>query len=148
MVLKRIPRVLSPEVLYLIARMGHGDELVLADANFPSETCGKRLVRCEGCDVVTLLAAILELLPLDSYVECPAAVMEQVEDPTKLAPVWADFQELLDRAEGRAVYMERLERFAFYERAKNAFGVIATSESNLYGNIILKKGVLGPNDMR
>mmetsp|Transcript_3339 Transcript_3339/g.5886 ORF Transcript_3339/g.5886 Transcript_3339/m.5886 type:complete len:149 (+) Transcript_3339:59-505(+) len=146
--LKKIARCIGPDILYLLARMGHGDEVVIGDANFPAESCAKpsRLVRADGCDVLMLLEAILDLLPLDSYVECPAAVMELVEDPTRLPPIWGQYQELLDRAEGRPVYMERMERFAFYERAKNAFGVIATSDTTLYANIILKKGVLGTRD--
>jgi L-fucose mutarotase len=140
--LKRISPMLSPDLLYLIAQMGHGDELVLADANFPSVAMAQRLVRADGHGLPPLLKAILELFPLDSFVEKPAAVMRRVDQPDQAAPIWTDFQELLDSAEGKHVAFERVERFAFYERAKKAFAVVATGERALYGNLILKKGVI------
>jgi len=142
--LKHIPPILSPELLYVMAQMGHGDELVLADANFPSVAIAKRLVRADGHAVPPLLKAILELLPLDSFVSMPAAVMRRVDEPDKSAPIWAEFQTLLDSVDGKHVGVERVERFAFYERAKQAFAVVATGETALYGNLILKKGVIAP----
>lgn len=141
--LKRIPPILSPELLYLIAQMGHGDELVLADANFPATACARRLVRADGHGVPALLQALLELFPLDSFVAQPAAVMQRVDQPNEPAPIWAEFQRLLDAADGKPVAVERVERFAFYERSKLAFGIVATGETALYGNVILKKGVIG-----
>jgi L-fucose mutarotase len=143
--LKKIPPVLSPELLYLIAQMGHGDELVIADANFPSVTNGKRVVRADGHGVPVILEAILQLFPLDSFVEHPAAVMRRVDKPGEAAPIWNEFQRLLDSAEGRHIAIEQVERFAFYERARQTFGVVATGETALYGNIIIKKGVIAPS---
>jgi L-fucose mutarotase len=142
--LKRIPAILSPDLLYMIAQMGHGDELVLADANFPSTAIARRLVRADGHGVPAILEAILQLFPLDSFVEAPAAVMQRVDKPSESAPVWNEFQRLLDSAEAKHIKIERVERFAFYERAKTAFGVVATGETALYGNLILKKGVIAP----
>jgi L-fucose mutarotase len=142
--LKGIPPILSPELLLLIAEMGHGDELVLADANFPAASVGRRVVRADGHGVPAILEGILKLLPLDSFVEQPAAVMSRVDQPDQPAPVWTEFQRLLDGAEGRHIDVERVERFAFYERARKAFGVVATGETALYGNLILKKGVIAP----
>ena len=125
-----------------------GDELVIADANFPSESiadagpCPGGVVRMDGLDVPTVLKSVLHLMPLDQFVDEPAAVMQRVDEPSEAAPVWSKFQEACDASEGKAVSIERVERFAFYERAKNAFGVIHTGETALYGNIIIKKGVL------
>jgi L-fucose mutarotase len=140
--LKGIDPILSPELLYIIARMGHGDELVLADANFPTEAIGKRVVRADGHSVADLLVPLLKLFPLDSFVEKPAVVMQRVDQPDQPAPVWADFQRILDQADGNHITIERIDRFAFYERAKNAFAVVATTERALYGNLIIKKGVI------
>jgi L-fucose mutarotase len=143
--LKRIPPILSPELLLMIAEMGHGDELVLADANFPAVANARRLARADGHGVPVVLEAILQLFPLDGFVEQPAAVMRRVDQPDQPAPIWTDFQRLLDGAEGRHISVERVERFAFYERAKKAFGIVATGETALYGNLIIKKGVIAPH---
>jgi L-fucose mutarotase len=142
--LKRIPNILSPDLLYLIAQMGHGDELVIADANFPAVTNARRLVRADGHGVPVILEAILQLFPLDSYVEKPAAVMRRVDKPGEPAPIWDEYQRILDSAEGRHIAIEQVERFAFYDRAKQTFGVVATGEGALYGNLIIKKGVIPP----
>ena len=140
--LKGIPSILSPELLLLMAHMGHGDELVLADANFPAASIGRRLVRADGHGVVALLEAVLKLFPLDRFVDQPAAVMQRVDSPHEPVPIWAEFQRALGQADGRPVSIERIERFTFYERARNAFGVVATGETALYGNLIIKKGVI------
>jgi L-fucose mutarotase len=140
--LKRIPPILSPELLYAIAQMGHGDEIVLADANFPSVANARRLVRADGHGVPPVLKAILELFPLDEFVEQPAAVMRRVDQPDEPAPVWTEYQRLLDGSAGKHIAVERVERFAFYERARGAFAIVATGETALYGNLILKKGVI------
>jgi L-fucose mutarotase len=140
--LKGLPPILSPELLYLLAQMGHGDELVLADGNFPAVSLARRLVRADGHGVLPILAATLQLFPLDQFVEQPVAVMRRVDQPEEAAPIWNDFQKQLDAAAGQSVCIERVERFAFYERAKQAFGVVATGETALYGNLILKKGVI------
>ncbi|XP_019626459.1 PREDICTED: fucose mutarotase-like [Branchiostoma belcheri] len=146
-VLKGIPRILSPELLYVLARMGHGDEIVLADANFPtSSVCssGPIQVRADGHSIPDLLKAVLQLLPMDTYVESPAAVMDLVpgdKEKGLKTPVWDTYRELLKES-GCTAPLEQVERFAFYDRAKKAFAVVATGETALYGNIILKKGVI------
>ncbi len=145
MMLKRIPSILSPDLLYLLAQMGHGDELVLADGNFPAVSLAKRLVRADGHGVVPILEAVLQLFPLDQFVEQPAAVMRRVDKPDEAAPIWHEFQKLLDAAAGKRVSIERVERFAFYERAQEAFAIVATGETALHGNLIIKKGVVEGN---
>ncbi|XP_056387196.1 fucose mutarotase isoform X3 [Hyla sarda] len=151
-VLKGVPSVLSPELLYVLARMGHGDEIVLADANFPASSIsrsGPELVRADGLEIPRLLEAILQLLPLDTYIPRPAAVMDLVDSDKKKGlqtPVWDEYKTLLLKS-GCEAPLEQVERFAFYERAKNAFAVVATGETALYGNLILKKGVISPNDL-
>jgi len=154
MPLRGIPRIISPQLLKILAEMGHGDELVLADANFPAQSCAEanphnrttRIVHQLGTDNVTLLAAILTLMPLDQYVEQPAAVMSRVPaDVAASFPVviYDEFQRTLDQAnQGQTVKMEYLERFDFYERAKECFAVVQTGEKRQYGNIIIKKGVV------
>ncbi|XP_043912725.1 fucose mutarotase isoform X1 [Protopterus annectens] len=149
--LKGIPAIISPQLLAVLAEMGHGDELVLADSNFPAFSvcrCGPTYISASGLGIPQLLKAILQLLPLDIYVESPAAVMDLVEDDKKRklqTPVWDTYLELLKDA-GCAKPLEKVERFAFYERAKKAYAVIATGETSLYGNLILKKGVICPDD--
>ncbi|KAM4607335.1 fucose mutarotase [Polymixia lowei] len=144
-VLKGIPSILSPELLYALAKMGHGDELVLADANFPASSicaCGPKEIRADGLGIPQLLNAILKLLPLDTYVPTPAAVMDLVDSDMILSvPVWDTYAQLLGQA-GIQAPLEKVERFAFYERAKKAYAVVATGETALYGNLILKKGVI------
>ena len=140
--LKGIDPIVSPELLYVIAQMGHGDELVIADANFPAVTMGKRVLRADGHGASAVLGGVLKLFPLDTFVDAPAAVMRRVDKPNDAAPIWTEFQMHLDDAEGRHVMLDRVEGFAFYERAKGAFAVVATGERALYGNIIIKKGVI------
>ncbi|XP_038600058.1 fucose mutarotase isoform X2 [Tachyglossus aculeatus] len=152
--LQGIPPVLSPELLFALAKMGHGDDIaLLADANFPTSSvcrCGPVEVRADGVGIPQLLEAILKLLPLDTYVESPATVMDLVEgDKAKglKTPVWTEFQTLLSRA-GCNKALEKIERFDFYERAKKAFVVVATGETALYGNLILKKGVITSSELQ
>ncbi|XP_078589308.1 fucose mutarotase-like isoform X2 [Branchiostoma floridae x Branchiostoma japonicum] len=148
MVLKGIPRILSPELLYVLARMGHGDEIVFGDANFPtSSICnsGPIEVRADGHCIPDLLDAVLQLLPLKKEYE--AAVMDLV--PADKAngletPVWDTYSDKLIKA-GNAGELRKVEQSDFYERAKKAFAVVATGETALYGNIILKKDVI-PSD--
>ncbi|XP_040847835.1 fucose mutarotase isoform X1 [Ochotona curzoniae] len=145
--LKGVPALLSPELLYALARMGHGDEIVLADVNFPtSSICqhGPVEIRADGLRAPQLLEAVMKLLPLDSYVSSPAAVMELVPSDRERGletPVWAEYEAILSRA-GCTKSLAKIERFEFYERAKKAFAVVATGETALYGNLILTKGVL------
>lgn len=142
--LKGIDPLLSPELLHILASMGHGDELVIADANFPAVSTAQRLSRLDGANTSTALTATLTVFPLDQYVEKPAAVMAVVDDPEAVPQTEREFQHILDSANGNNVSIERLERFAFYERAKQAFAVVVTSEQRLYGNIIIAKGVIKP----
>lgn len=142
--LKGLNPLLSPELLFTLAQMGHGDEIVLADANFPAVALAKRLVRADGHGVPAILEAVLSIFPLDSFVPAPAFVMQRVDQPNDPAPIWTQYQKLLDSAEAKHVAIERIERFAFYERAAKTFAVVATGETALYGNIILKKGVIFP----
>lgn len=144
--LKGIPKVFSAQLLSALARMGHGDEIVLADANFPSAAIAKHgaeLIPADGHSNSNMLRAILKVLPLDTYVKSPAAIMEKtLQDKDLATPIIEVFQATLDAAEKKPVSMERVERFQFYERAKKAFAIVATGETALYGNIILTKGVI------
>ncbi|AFC31314.1 Le51 [Paenibacillus mucilaginosus 3016] len=137
-----IPRILSPELLKVLMEMGHGDEIVLADANFPAASVAQRLIRCDGHPIPELLEAILQLMPMDTYAEHPAALMEVVPGDPVETPIWQRYQELMEGPLGGSPSFEKLERFAFYERARGAYAVIATGESAQYANLILKKGVI------
>lgn len=142
--LKNISKILSPQLLKVLCEMGHGDEIVLADGNFPSESVGKNavVVRADGLPLPELLDAILTLLPLDSYVEKPAALMAVVPgDPCK-PDIWDEYKEILEKHGENPQNIEMTERFAFYERARNAYAVVATGEERIYANILLKKGVV------
>ena len=140
--LKGLDPLLGPDLLHILAAMGHGDELVIADANFPSVSIARRLVRLDGIDAPRTLRAILSVLPVDTFTPTPAAVMAVVGDPGVIPPPVRDFQSVVDAAAGRPVRMEVLERFAFYERARAAFAVVATGEPRPYGNILVVKGVV------
>ncbi|MBQ6019363.1 MAG: L-fucose mutarotase [Clostridia bacterium] len=140
--LKNIPPILSPELLKILNEMGHGDEIVLGDGNFPAASNAKRLVRCDGHGVPELLDAILRLLPLDSYVDSPLMLM-QVGAGDEQPDVWKTYKEIVAKNEpGFEDKFSEIERFAFYERARSAYAIVATGETALYANIILKKGVV------
>jgi L-fucose mutarotase len=141
-VLKGIDPLLSPELLSILAQMGHGDEIVLVDRNFPAVSCSRRLIRLDGCDLLAAVRAVLSVLPLDTYVDCPLATMAMVEDPEAIPAVQREVAELARQSESRDIGIERIERFAFYERARQAFAVVATGEARPYGNVVLKKGVI------
>lgn len=143
--LKGIPSILSPELLKVLMEMGHGDEIVLADGNFPAASHAQRLLRCDGHGIPALLDAILQLLPLDPYVERPAALMQVVPGDTVETPIWGTYGDIIRARTGLAQPFEEVERFAFYERAKRAYAVVATGEGALYANLILKKGVVQPH---
>ena len=139
--LKGIPSIISPELLKILMEMGHGDEIVIGDGNFPAASIAQRLVRADGHGVPELLDAILQLFPLDSYVEEPVSLMGVVPGDTTPTPViWSTYMEIISKYETAKI--EYLERFAFYERAKAAYAVVATGESAIYANVILKKGVI------
>lgn len=140
--LKGLSPLLSPDLLHVLASMGHGDEIVLADANFPAATHARRLVRLPGVPAPQVLDAVLSVLPLDDFVPHAAVTMQVVGDTAAVPEVVRDFGTVLQRhGHGPA---EALERFAFYERAAAAFAVVATGETRVYGNILLKKGVVRP----
>jgi len=145
--LKGIDQRLSAEVVHVLMLMGHGDDLVICDVNHPAatiaaETTYGRLVDMAGCDIPAAARAILTLMPLDSFVPAPVSRMQVVGNPDAQVPVFARMQSVIDAAEGRAVQMQALERFAFYEAAKRSFAIIRTADSGPYGCFILKKGVV------
>ena len=143
--LKGISPLISPELLKALAQMGHGDELVIADGNFPCHSVGKNsiVVRADGHGVPEILAAVLELIPLDTYTEKPVALMEVVKGDTCGTPeIWHIYEEILTKYEPDHHGIDYTERFAFYERAKGAYLIIATGEKAIYANILLKKGVV------
>ena len=122
--------------------MGHGDEIVIADANFPADSHAERLIRLESVSATRTAEAILSVLPLDEFVDAPAAVMSVVGDPDAEPEIFAEFRQVAEAAHGGSVAFERLERFTFYERARGAYAIVATGERRLYGNLVLAKGVL------
>ena len=140
--LKGIPSILPPELLKILMEMGHGDEIVIADGNFPGASHAQRLVRCDGHGVPEILDAVLQLMPLDPYVEAPVALMEVVKGDNVVPVIWEKYHEIVNKHEPVTNHFENIERFAFYERAKKAYAVIMTGESALYANILLKKGVV------
>lgn len=140
--LKNIPKIISPDLLMILCEMGHGDEIVIADANFPAASIAKRLIRADGHDVPSLLKAVLKLFPLDEFVERPAALMQVVAGDTTKPTIWKDYKEIIQQSGEKFLDFDMVERFAFYERAKKAYAILATGESALYANIILKKGVI------
>ncbi|NMP37711.1 MAG: fucose isomerase [Clostridiales bacterium] len=138
--LKGIPSIISPELLKILDEMGHGDEIVIGDGNFPAASNAKRLVRCDGHGVPELLDAILKLFPLDPYVESPVMLMQVTPGDNVVPVIWDEYKAIVAK-QGDWKFSE-IERFDFYERAKTAYAIIATGESALYANVILKKGVV------
>jgi L-fucose mutarotase len=136
-----IPPIISPELMKVLMEMGHGDELVLADSNFPAVSSAQRLVRCDGHNIPKLLAAILKFFPLDTYVEKPAILMETVPGDLMKPTIWNEYN-LIIKDYKVDIEFDMLERFAFYERAKRSFAIVTTGEKALYANLILKKGVV------
>jgi L-fucose mutarotase len=139
--LKGISPLLSPELLAILYRMGHGDEIILADAHFPGETMGRRLVRADGLQIPDLLDAVLPLFELDDYDKAPVVMMAAVPGDQLDPQVERAYRVAIDRHAPQTPPIARLERFAFYERARNAFAVVMTGDTRKYGNILLKKGV-------
>lgn len=130
---------ISPYLLKIICEMGHGDEIVLADANFPSASMAQRLVRADGIEIPKLLSGILELFPLDQYDSSNFILMEKCEGDEADVSVWSEYKNILNKYSPET-QMSFMERFDYYERAKNAYAVVATGERRQYANIILKKG--------
>ena len=140
--LKGIPKIISPELIKVLMEMGHGDEIIISDGNFPAAALAKRLVRADGHNVTELLDAILQFFPLDPYVENPVSLMQVVPGDTVQTPIWEEYRSIVKSHDENFKDFESVERFAFYERAKNAFAVVSSGESALYANIILRKGVV------
>lgn len=143
--LKGISPIISPELLKALCEMGHGDELVIADGNFPAESMGKNavVVRADGHGTAEILDAVLSLIPLDRYTEKPVALMEVVPGDTCPTPeIWQEYEKIFNKYEPEHHSIQMTERFAFYERAKNAYLIIATGETAIYANVLLKKGVV------
>ena len=143
--LKGIPKILSPELLKVLCEMGHGDRLVIGDGNFPAESVGKDaiVIRMDGHGACQLLEAILQLFPLDTYVEHPVNLMQVMPGDPVETPIWKSYEEIVSVADSRgAGAIGQIERFAFYEEARGAYAVIATGESALYANVMLQKGVV------
>lgn len=141
--LKGVSRIVSPELIKVLCEMGHGDEVVIADGNFPSENFGKRVIRADGISGTEMLDACLALIPLDTYSDPNFILMQLMDrDVGKINPViWDEYKAIADKHD-RNVRVGNIDRFEFYERAKNAYAVIATGEAAVYANIILKKGVI------
>ena len=143
--LKGIPKILSPELLKILCEMGHSDTLIIADGNFPAESMGKNatVIRCDGHGVPEVLEAVLKVFPLDSYVEKAANLMEVMPGDTVETPIWEEYKQIIAKYDSRGdKTLGNIERFAFYEEAKKAYLIIATSEKALYANIMLQKGVI------
>ena len=145
--LKGIPKILSPELLMVLAEMGHSDRIVIADGNFPAESMGKDsiVIRCDGHGVPEILDAILQVFPLDTYVEKPVNLMQLMPgDVGKVeTPIWDTYKEIVAKHDERgADAIGNIERFAFYDESKTAYAIIATGESAIYANVMLQKGVV------
>lgn len=142
--LKGIPPILGPELLHILRAMGHGDEIAIVDANYPAEGAGPPVIRLDGLSATDVLDAVLTLMPLDTFVDEQAFAMEVVGDPEKREQTHKDFDKLIKKHEPD-MQLSLLERFAYYERVKDAFAIVQTGERRLYGNILLKKGIITPS---
>ena len=143
--LKGIPKILSPELLKVLCEMGHGDRILLADGNFPSESMGKnaKVIRCDGHGVLELLDAILSLMPLDHLTPTPVTLMQVTPGEDVKTPIWNLYGDLIQKYDPRgASTIQNLERYAFYEKSRSCYAIVATGESALYANIMLQKGVV------
>ena len=141
--LKGISPMLSPELLKVLCEMGHGDTIVIADGNFPAQSMGKNaiVIRMDGHGVPEILEAILQVFPLDQYIEKPVSLMERVPGDMADVSIWKTYDKLIAAAEPRGTgVIQKLERFAFYDESKKAYAIIATSERSQYANVILQKG--------
>ena len=143
--LRNLNPLLSADLLQALRTMGHGDEIAMVDANFPAASVARRLIRLDGADLIEAGAAVLSVLPLDSFVEHTALRMELVDKPDEIPELQQEFQRLVEASAGRSLPMGGIERHAFYERARRAYAVVATGERSPYGCIILIKGVIKPD---
>jgi L-fucose mutarotase len=142
--LKNIPPILNPELLYALRAMGHGDEIAIVDANYPAESAGAPVIRLDGVSATDVADAVLSLMPRDEFVDDQAFAMEVVGNPKKREQTHKDFDRLVKKHEP-AMKLSLLERFAFYERVRGAFANVQTGERRLYGNVLLKKGIVRPS---
>lgn len=142
--LKNVPSIISPILLKTLMEMGHGDELIIGDGNFPAESMGKDaiVIRADGHGVPELLDAILSLMPLDQYVAKPVGLMEVVPGDPVVPTIWDEYKKILKKHDPDHSGIEMIERFEFYNRARNVYAVIASGETAIYANILLKKGVV------
>lgn len=142
--LRNIDPILTPDLLYALRAMGHGDTIAVVDANFPGESAGPECIRLDGVSATDALRAILSLMPLDTFVDDPAKVMQVVGDPEAVPEIVAEFQTILNEVADAPAQIAGVERFAFYQQAEQAFAIVQTGERRLYGNILLTKGVVAP----
>jgi L-fucose mutarotase len=141
--LKNINPLLGPQLLKILSEMGHGDEIAIVDANYPAQSSGDLLVRMEGVTATDVLSAVVSVLPLDQYVEHSAFSMQVVDRPDEVPEIVTAFQVIVEHYEPE-IQWTSVERFAFYEQVKKAYAIVSTGEGRLYGNVILKKGVIKP----
>ncbi len=141
--LKGIPPLLGPDLLHVLRAMGHGDEIALVDANYPGDSAGPEIIRLDGLTVTEVLDAVLTLMPLDTFVPEQAFGMAVVDAPAAVVDVHKDFQSIITKHEP-GMKLTLMERFAFYDRVRNAYALVQTGERRLYGNILLKKGIIRP----
>jgi L-fucose mutarotase len=142
--LKGLDPLLGPDLLAILRGMGRGDELAIVDANFPAAASAKRLVRLDGIAATRALDAVLSVLPLDDFVDSPATRMAVVGDAAAIPEICREFDACIGKAVGRPMILAAIERFAFYQRTREAFAIVATGETRLYGNLLLRKGVIRP----
>lgn len=140
--LKGISPLLTPLLLKTLCEMGHGDEIVIADGNFPAESTNGRVIRLDAHSGTDVLRAVMSVFPLDTYAKENAMLMEVVPGDNAETPIWDEYRDIIEREEPGSLRLGHIERFAFYERARKAYAVIATGERALYANLILKKGVI------
>jgi len=140
--LKQIPKNISPQLMKILMEMGHGDEIILADGNYPAASNAKNLIRCDGLEMPELLKSILELFPLDTYVNAAFGLMEVVAGGEIKPKIWNTYEKILEDSKAENKVIEKLERFEFYDRGKNAYAIVATGEEAIYANILLRKGVV------
>ena len=141
--LKNIPPLLGPDLLAILRAMGHGDEIAIVDANYPADSAGPALVRLDGISATDVLEAVLTLMPLDDFVDEAAIVMQVVGDASARPPVVDEFDAIVKKHEPK-MGVSSLERFAFYDRVKTGYAIVQSGERRLYGNILLKKGIIRP----
>lgn len=139
--LKKVPKIISPDLLKILSEMGHGDELVIADGNFPSAALSDRVIRYDGNTIPDLLPSIMELYPLDRYSDYQVFLMNVTKGDSYVPDIWEKYERILE-ASGESYKIKYLERFEFYERTKKAYAIVASGEESLYANIIIKKGVI------